>query len=139
VIVLAAAVAVFAVVSPRRLPQLNRETDQALLQRGPLVWALVNGYLLGTGLASRIGYGLFYVVLLGMVVVDSVNVAVVLGLTYGVARLGIAACLGIWMHVHPGQMADISRRLLLVRATIARFAAAATVVLSTALVLATGL
>lgn len=62
---------VAAVVSPRRLPQFNRETDQSLLGHGPFVWAAVNSFLLGLGFASRIGYWLFYVMPIGCLALGS--------------------------------------------------------------------
>ena len=42
--------------------QINRETSQRLLERGPLKWSMINGGMLGLAVTSRIGFWLWYAV-----------------------------------------------------------------------------
>ena len=47
------------------LPQIDRETPQSWLHKGPLIWALLNGLSLGVGVTSRIGFWLWFIIPLG--------------------------------------------------------------------------
>lgn len=76
-------------VSPRRLPQISRETEQSLLSHGPFEWATANGFLLGLGFTSRIGYWIFYLVPVGCLVTGSPIFAAAIWGMYGLTRLGI--------------------------------------------------
>ncbi len=110
--VLAALLVLAPLASPRRLPQVNRETEQSLLGRGPFLWALANGFLLGLGFTSRIGYWIFYLVPVGCFVVGSPGYGALIWGAYGFTRLGIAALLAFRMHRTPTRTGDLSRRLL---------------------------
>lgn len=48
-----------------RLPQLDHETPQSWLNAGPLRWAARNGFTLGFGAISRIGFPLWYAIPVG--------------------------------------------------------------------------
>lgn len=130
---------ILSVISPHRLPQLNRETRQRLLEQGPIRWASINGFLLGTGLSSRIGYWLFYAVPVGCFVLASPSVAAGIGAEYGLVRLGIASYLGMWMHLHPDRMSQLSRALLSQRETTRRLSQGVGTLITAALALAVGL
>jgi hypothetical protein len=96
-------------VLPRRVPQLDRETDQNLLSRGPYVWALANGALLGAGFTSRIGYWIWYLVPLGCVIAGSPGLGALIWAGYGFTRLGIAAGLAYRLVHEPDRMADLQQ------------------------------
>jgi hypothetical protein len=129
------ALTVAPLLAPHRLPQINRETEQSLLGKGPIKWALANGFLLGLGFTSRIGYWLWYLVPIGCFVIGSPAYGSAVWGTYGSVRLGIAALLAWKMRRQPSQMSDLSRTLLglrpamrrLVNPAAALFAAALTV------------
>jgi hypothetical protein len=71
-------------------PQLDRETEQSLLHRGPIVWALANGGQLGLGFTSRIGFWSWYLVPVGaFLIADPAFGAIAWG-TYGLVRLLVA-------------------------------------------------
>ena len=71
-------------------PQLDRETEQSLLHRGPIAWAVLNGAQLGLGFTSRIGFWTWYLIPVGaFLLADPVTGAVAWGL-YGLLRLAAA-------------------------------------------------
>ena len=72
------------------LPQVNRETSQVLLDRGPLHWAAVNDGLLGIAVSSRLATWLWYVLPLVVLVSGRLWVGVLVFATYGALRLGLA-------------------------------------------------
>lgn len=75
------------------LPQRDRETEQALLDRGPMHWALRNGALLGLAFPSRLGTWLWYVVPVGaLATADPLAGALAYGL-YGFVRLATPSLL----------------------------------------------
>lgn len=68
------------------LCQLDRETSQSWMDRGPLVWATLNGGALGLGFTSRLGFPLWYVVpVTAFLAASPILGAIVYG-TYGVTR-----------------------------------------------------
>jgi hypothetical protein len=136
---LALVLVVVPVFSPRRLPQIDRETDQDLLGRGPVLWALVNGFLLGTGLTSRIGYWVFYLLPLGCFVAGSAAWGALIWAAYGFTRLGAVVLLAGSMVRRPARMLDVSMALLAWRPALRRASAPATAVLALALALGLGL
>lgn len=69
-----------------RLPQRNKETPQRWIHAGPLQWAMRNGFSLGLGFTSRLGFWLWYVIPLVAVVVGDVWLSAVLYATYGATR-----------------------------------------------------
>lgn len=125
--------------SPGRLPQVNRETEQSLLSIGPIKWALANGFLLGLGFTSRIGHWIWYLIPLGCFVVGSPGHGAAIWGTYGAARLGIAAAVAWKMHRRPNRMADLSRSLLSLRPLMQRLSNPTAAVLAAALTLYLGL
>jgi hypothetical protein len=116
--VLATLLAIAPFAWPQRLPQVNRETEQSLLGRGPLAWALANGSLLGLGFTSRIGYWIFYLVPVGCFVVGSPALGALIWGAYGFTRLGAASLLAFRMHTMPGRMGELSKRLLALQPTV---------------------
>jgi hypothetical protein len=69
-----------------RLPQLDCETPQRWVHRGPLGWATRNGITLGFGATSRIGFWLWYVVPLGAFLVGDPRLGAIIYGTYGLVR-----------------------------------------------------
>ncbi len=69
-----------------RLPQLDCETPQRWVHRGPLSWATRNGLTLGFGATSRIGFWLWYVVPLGAFLVGDPRLGAIIYGTYGLIR-----------------------------------------------------
>jgi hypothetical protein len=66
--------------------QLDRETSQRWLRKGPISWSIRNGMALGFGATSRLGYWLWYLVPVGAFVSGgAISAAVVYGL-YGLSR-----------------------------------------------------
>ena len=70
------------------VPQRDVETAQKLLHAGPLRWSLANGALLGAAVASRIGFCLWYVVLLAILILGSWRLSGLVHGAYGLARMG---------------------------------------------------
>ena len=69
-----------------RLPQLDCETPQRWVDRGPLGWATRNGLTLGFGATSRIGFWLWYVIPLGAFLVGDPRLGAIIYGTYGLVR-----------------------------------------------------
>lgn len=69
------------------LPQRDRETPQSLLHRGPLVWSLANGALLGSAVTNRIGFWLWFLVPVGCLVSGSPLLGSALWGSYALIRL----------------------------------------------------
>jgi hypothetical protein len=72
------------------LPQLNCETPQLWVNKGPLPWAMQNGLALGFGATSRIGFSLWYVVPMGTLLLGSPTLGAAAYGAYGLVR-GLAA------------------------------------------------
>jgi hypothetical protein len=126
-------------VLPRRVPQLDRETDQNLLSRGPYVWALANGALLGAGFTSRIGYWIWYLVPLGCVIAGSPGLGALIWAGYGFTRLGIAAGLAYRLVHEPDRMADLQQGAIQRKAEVRRLINPATSVLALAVLVWLGI
>lgn len=125
-----ATLACAALVSPRRLLQFNRETEQSLVSRGPYEWAVVNGALLGMGFTSRIGYWLPYLVPIGRFVAGSWLFGALIWGTYGIVRLAVAAVLAYQVHTDPSRTAELGLRLLNLTPAIRRVVSPMTAVCS---------
>lgn len=93
------------------LPQLNRETEQALLHRGPLQWAALNGALLGLGFTSRIGFWTWYLIPLACLTSGSSRAGLVIWGIYGLVRMGATVAAAAWMRLVPA-MVVVSDTLL---------------------------
>lgn len=87
VVTLAAATLAATALLKSRPVQLDRETPAVLLHHGPLVWAAANGALLGFGPLSRIGFWLWYMVPIGVILSGSALVGGAIWGTYGMTRL----------------------------------------------------
>lgn len=79
------------------LPQLTRETEQALLHRGPLQWATLNGALLGLGFTSRIGFWTWYFIPLACLTSGSSWVGALIWGSYGLVRMGVTVAAAVRM------------------------------------------
>lgn len=66
--------------------QRDRETPQRWLSAGPTIWAVRNGSALGTGLGTRIGFWLWYVVPAAALLHGSVEAGALVYGTYGFVR-----------------------------------------------------
>lgn len=122
-----------------RLPQVNRETKQSLLGRGPYVWALSNGALLGLGFTSRIGYWTFYLVPLCCLAVGSPPIGAIIWGAYGLTRMFLASVIACLMHRAPEKMGTWSARLLALGLTARRASRSVTVLAALGLTLWLGL
>jgi hypothetical protein len=71
---------------PVNLPQLDCETPQRWVHKGPLKWATQNGLTLGFGATSRIGFWLWYVIPLGAFLVGDPRLGAAIYGTYGLVR-----------------------------------------------------
>ncbi|MDX2343260.1 MAG: hypothetical protein QNL12_05775 [Acidimicrobiia bacterium] len=78
--------------------QVRTETPRSLLDRGPVAWSLLNGALLGVGVASRLGFWLWYAIPLGVLVVGSATGGAVLWGLYGFSRMTMIAADASRMH-----------------------------------------
>jgi hypothetical protein len=89
--------------------QIDCETPQRWVNKGPWRWAARNGLTLGFGATTRIGFWLWYVIPLGAFLVgEPVAGAIIYG-TYGLVRaLGAVAIILAMMRLD----ADISDRVL---------------------------
>ena len=108
-------IAAGALFSPRRLPEMNRETKQSLLHQGPLQWAALNGALLGIGFTSRIGYWVWYLIPLTCFIASSPETGAALWGTYAFTRLAIIFVLSIWMRREPMRMSEAGASLVMRR------------------------
>jgi hypothetical protein len=123
------------VLSPRGMPQFDKETEQRLLGLGPVRWAVTNGFLLGLGFTSRIGFWVWYLVPLGCLVLGSPVPAAIVWATYSCVRLGTASLLAWHMHRNQELMPSLTSRVVSLRPTARRYANPAAVVLAVALAL----
>ena len=67
-------------------PQLDCETPQRWVHKGPLRWATQNGLALGFGATSRIGFWLWYVIPVGAFLLGDPWLGAVVYGTYGLIR-----------------------------------------------------
>jgi hypothetical protein len=83
VVVLSALLTMGAILRRNPWPQLDRETEQSLLHRGPIVWALANGGQLGAGFTSRIRFWTWYLIPLGSFLLADPVIGAVAWAAYG--------------------------------------------------------
>lgn len=95
-----------------RLPQVDRETSQSLLNRGPLVWASINGGLLGVAITSRIGFISWYLVPLSSLASQSAVLGALIWGLYGAARLSVTAWFAYVLQQTQGKPMPMVRTVL---------------------------
>jgi hypothetical protein len=106
--------------------QCNRETPQRWVRLGPGRWALLNGAALGFGAISRLGFWLWYSLPLGSLLIGD---PIVGGAMYGAyALLRSASALGWLIGIRIAHDTEVVSDWLLERASLARAAAAAQLV-----------
>jgi hypothetical protein len=89
--VLAVPVAVVELVGRRVRPwQRDRETPQRWMHRGPLAWAARNGFSLGLGAFTRLGFALWYVIPVAALLIANVPLAATVYGLYGFTRVASA-------------------------------------------------
>ena len=93
-----------------RLLAGKRETPQSWLYLGPRRWALRNGAALGLGLASRVGFSLWYVVPLTSFLLGSAFLGAIAFGLYAAARSG--TIIGLAALVSRGTFGEYTDRLL---------------------------
>ena len=69
-----------------RLPQLDHETPQSWMNVGPVRWAARNGFTLGLGAISRIGFPLWYSIPVGAFLIGRPGLGIVVYGTYSTVR-----------------------------------------------------
>lgn len=94
------------------LPQIDRETPQSLLHRGPLVWAATNGGLLGFALTSRLGFWLWYVIPISAFANGSPLAGAAIWGSYGFVRLGTLALVAMKMRSNDDAPSALTAALL---------------------------
>jgi hypothetical protein len=81
----------------RHRPQRDRETPRLWIQGGHLTWAIRNGFTLGIGARSRIGFWLWYCVPVAALCSSSPTLGAAIYATYGASRsASVWGILGIW-------------------------------------------
>lgn len=85
----------------RVVPQIDRETSQRLLDRRPVVWATLNGALLGVGFTSRIGFVIWYVVPIAAFASREPLAGSLIFGSYGMARLSTVGAVALWVRAKP--------------------------------------
>lgn len=97
VIAIAAALCIVSgtIVRTNRPWQFERETSQALLGRGPLMWSFANGALLGFGGTSRLGFWTWYLIPLATWIAGSPIIGAVIWGAYGVTRMGVSGAIAL--------------------------------------------
>jgi len=96
-------------------PQRDRETPQVLLHRGPLVWSLANGMLLGSAVTNRIGFWLWFLVPAGCLLSGSPLLGAALWGTYALARLTVIDVVAARMRQPACHVGELTDRLVLGR------------------------
>lgn len=82
--------------------QIDRETPRAWGEPSAFSWALKTGTLIGTGFLTRIGYTVFYVAPIGILLAgDPISGTVILG-TYGATRGFSSLVLNRWLALDAG-------------------------------------
>jgi hypothetical protein len=119
--------------------QWDRETKQELLVRGPLVWAMLNGALLGVGVTSRLGFWIWYTVPLCAFVLGVPAAGAVIWGGYSVARLVLAIALSFAMRRRPGAAVSLADTLIVQRSRARQGTNAVLTVLMVAMILVLGL
>jgi len=112
---------------PFPMPQVNRETSQKILERGPIQWAAINGGLLGIAITSRIGFWLWYAVPTYAVTSGNWRSGAAAYGVYAVARMAAIVALSARIR-SPGDSQRVMERMLGLRATartVCRWAAVA--------------
>jgi len=92
------------------LPQLDCETPQRWVHKGPLLWAVQNGLALGFGATSRIGFSLWYAVPVGALLLGAPLLGAAAYGAYGLVR-GLAAPLILLIQIR--SKTDISHWLVI--------------------------
>lgn len=121
------------------VPQIRRETEQRLLERGPNSWAFLNGTLLGFAVTSRIAFWSWYVVPLTCLATGSPASGATIWGIYGTSRMATSLILATRMRRKPETMSDIVDRLISSQGRMRMVTDRITVVLAAALFLGIGL
>jgi hypothetical protein len=102
---------VLAATNVTSMPQLNRETEQELLHRGPVVWSMVNSAQLGLGFTSRIGFWSWYLIPIGVALVGDWRAGALIWGGYGATRLAVAVVVA-YLDGGPRRLLSTGRALL---------------------------
>lgn len=98
----------------RPWPDLDRATPQSLLELGPYSWAFANGYLLGFGPVSRIGFWTWPLVPISSFLVGSAGGGIAVWAVFGFVRLAILVVFA-GVSADKTDLLDLSARLLSAR------------------------
>lgn len=75
---------------PAPLTRIGRETPVAWREKSPMMWAVLTGSLLGAGIPTRIGFGLWYALPVGALIIGDVTVSIIAFSLYGGLRTGLS-------------------------------------------------
>jgi hypothetical protein len=132
--VVAMGVGVASLVGDSRPLQCDRETPREWVQRGPVVWPLLNGAALGFGATSRLGFWLWYFIPIGAFLMGEPLVGAAIWAAYGFTRTASAGV--VWYLQARGHD---SMEILARRSTVSAAASALTIALGSALFVLMGL
>jgi len=135
--VLAALVVLLGLSGRVPLLQANRETDQRLLEAGPIRWAIANGAMLGAGAASRIGFWVWYFVPLLCFALARPAIGSLMFGVYGGVRMTAIAAIALVVRQHPASHPE--RRAIALQLAASRLDRLILLPLGTCIVLVAGL
>jgi hypothetical protein len=75
--------------------QCDRETAKEWVERGPIVWPVLNGAALGFGATSRLGFWLWYLIPAGCFLMAGPVIGAAVWGAYGFTRT--AGVVGLWL------------------------------------------
>lgn len=134
-----ASVIVVCLLSKRPLLQIDRETSQSLLHKGPAIWSIANGGLLGLGFTSRLGYWVWYLLPLTAWASASFPVGATVWGTYGATRLLTTALIARRMAQPGSDVSTIATSMLKLHSAATRAMRGLGLVVGVALALIAGL
>lgn len=72
--------------NPITIPQFDKETPRRWVQEGASYWAIKNGFSLGLGFTSRIGFWLWYIIPFSTFLIGLPSIGALIYGAYGTAR-----------------------------------------------------
>lgn len=82
----------------------DAETGRRWIDGSPWFWAAANGFTLGTGLLTRVGFCSWYALPLICLMPHNITVGLIAGGSYGIARTALWPIVGIVDHRRSGSL-----------------------------------